>query len=299
MINSYPSVYALGHKAIEGIFDGAILIEEKIDGSQISFGILDGELCCRSKGKQFILNAPEQMFVLAIKNIQEFAPAMIPGYVYRGEYLSKPHHGTLHYDRVPKSNIIIYDIQTGIEEYMLPKLKAAHAAHLDLECVPLLFEGRVTGMAMFNEFLECTSILGGTTIEGVIVKRYDLFTAEKKVAMGKYVSEKFKEENKTAWRKANPTQGDILQVLVDQYRNEARWNKAIMHLKERGELEQSPRDIGALIKEIPEDVKKECEDEIKERLFAHFWPHIRRGITAGMPEWYKEQLLKLAFETEK
>ena len=36
--HSYPQIYNLGHKAIAGIFDDDVLIEEKIDGSQFSFG---------------------------------------------------------------------------------------------------------------------------------------------------------------------------------------------------------------------------------------------------------------------
>ncbi len=52
------------------------------------------------------------------------------------------------------------------------------------------------------------------------------------------------------------------------------------------------------MREIPTDVLKECEDEIKEKLFKHFWPKISRGVTRGIPEWYKDQLAKQAFETD-
>jgi len=30
-------------------------------------------------------------------------------------------------------------------------------------------------------------------------------------------------------------------------------------------------------------------------LWSHFWPHIRRGTTAGLPQWYKDELAKAAF----
>jgi hypothetical protein len=43
-------------------------------------------------------------------------------------------------------------------------------------------------------------------------------------------------------------------------------------------------------------VKRECEEEIKEKLFAFAWPHIARMSTRGLPEWYKELLLKKQFE---
>jgi hypothetical protein len=50
------------------------------------------------------------------------------------------------------------------------------------------------------------------------------------------------------------------------------------------------------MKEIPEDILKECEGEIRDRLFTYAWPHIRRGLTRGFPEYYKDLLLRRQFE---
>jgi hypothetical protein len=300
-IYSYPTVFAIGHSAITGIFDDPVIVEEKIDGSQLSFQVAacdDGtlELLCRSKGKQLVLDAPEKMFSRAVKTICEEIAPMHANWIYRCEYLEKPKHNVLAYDRVPNKHLIGFDICTGLETYLPYAEKKAEFERIGLECVPLLYEGMVDGVDQFYDFLELTSILGGSKIEGVVVKNYKLFTAEKKVAIGKYVSEKFKEVAGGEWRKSNPTETDITNLLISSYRTPARWQKAIQHLKERGELEWSPRDIGSLIREIQADTKKECEEEIKDALFKHFWPKIQRGITAGAPEWFKELLLASAFE---
>lgn len=38
-------------------------------------------------------------------------------------------------------------------------------------------------------------------------------------------------------------------------------------------------------------------NEIKEKLFKYAWPRIQRGITAGIPAWYKDEiLLKAQFD---
>ena len=144
-------------------------------------------------------------------------------------------------------------------------------------------------------FLERESILGGCKIEGIVVKNYSVFTKDKKAAMGKYVSEAFKEKHQGEWRKANPTQSDIVETLSAIYSTQARWQKALQHLREAGKLEGSPRDIGLLIQEVPNDILKEEEDQIKQTLFEHFWPKIRRGVTNGLPQWYKDELAKSAF----
>lgn len=296
MINSYPSVFVLGHKAIEGIFSSSVIVEEKIDGSQFSFGVLDDELQCRSHGKQMLLDAPEKMFTKAVAVIREIAPALHPGWIYRGEYLEKPTHNTLSYDRVPAKNIIGFDIVTGTETYLTYAEKKAEFDRIGLETVPLLFEGIVTGMDMFNSFLDRVSILGASKIEGVVVKNYNLFTVEKKVAIGKYVSEKFKEVHAEEWRKTNPTKQDIIDALISEYKSPARWQKSIQHMREEGRLTESLVDIGTLMKEVPEDILKECKEEIMEKLFTHFWQNIRRGVTAGLAEYYKQELAKKAFE---
>ena len=294
-IGSYPSIYAVGHKAIQDIFKDNVVIEEKIDGSQFSFMVSDGVLHCRSKGKQLVIDAPEKMFKRAVATVIELRPLLADGWVYRCEYLEKPKHNTLAYDRIPAKHLILFDVMTGVEEYLSPAEKVAEAGRLGLEVVPTIFSGRIAEIDMLRNLLETTSVLGGCNIEGMVIKNYDLFTREKKIAIAKYVSEKFKEKHANEWKKTNPSANDIVRELIATYRHETRWQKAIQHLRDNGKLEGSPRDIGALIREVPEDVKKECEDEIKDALFAHFWPKIRRGVTAGLPEWYKDVLAQQAF----
>ena len=295
-VHSYPSVYQIGHSAIKDIFDGEVIIEEKIDGSQFSFGVINDELVCRSKNKEQIIDAPDKMFSKAIETIKLLKPKLAPQRIYRCEYLEKPHHNALAYDRVPEKNLILFDVSVGIEEYMNPEEKRKEAARIGLEYVPLLFQGVVTDFEIFKEFLSRKSILGGQIVEGVVVKNYALFTKEKKVAMGKYVREEYKEVQQGEWKKNNPSGKDYVAILIEKYTTPARWMKAIQHLKEQGLLENSPKDIGLLMKEIPADVLKECEQEIKTELFDHFWKNISRGITRGLPEWYKEELAKTAFE---
>jgi ATP-dependent RNA circularization protein (DNA/RNA ligase family) len=296
-ISSYPTVYQVGHKAIQNLFDGEVIIEEKIDGSQFSFGILEGELVCRSKGKQLIIDAPEKMFVKAVENVRSIEKLLHPGWTYRGEYLQSPKHNTLAYDRVPKLNIILYDIMKEVpEDYLSCEEKEVAADIIGLQIAPILYQGVVIDFEMFTKFLDRTSILGGQKIEGVVIKNYSQFTMEKKPAFGKYVSEAYKEVHDKDWKERNPTGKDITAKIILRYKTEARWNKAIQHLRDAGNFDGSPKDIGNLIKEVSQDIHKECQDEIKEILFAHFWKNISRGITAGLPEWYKEELAKKAFE---
>lgn len=294
--HSYPKIYNLGHAAISDLLDEDVLVEEKVDGSQFSFGRFGDELRCRSKGQQLIIDAPEKMFSLAVDQVKARFEHLHPGWTYRAEYLQKPKHNALSYDRVPQSNLIIFDINDAEESYLPYDLKKQEAERLGFECVPIVFHGKINSADEIFSYLERISVLGGQKIEGMVIKQYKKFGADKKVLLGKYVSEAFKEVHKNDWKKENPSNTDFISALGQNYRSKARWNKSVQHLKEKGELENSPRDIGKLIKEIPFDIDAECREEIKEKLFIQAWPHIKRIAIAGFPEWYKEQLVEKQFE---
>lgn len=301
MIHSYPSIFNMGHKAIADLLKGPVLVEEKVDGSQFSFMVdMNGEVVCRSKGAQLNLVAPEGMFQKAIEVVMKRKGGLSRGWTYRGEYLQKPKHNALTYDRTPNDHIILFDINNGLESYLTREEKEAEAARIGLEIVPVLYSGMIEDVQKFRDLLETESILGGQKIEGVVVKplKYELFGSDKKVLMGKFVSEHFREVHAKEWN-ADPNKKsgkEFIQLLTSNYCTPARWAKALIHLEEKGLIQSAPQDIGLLMKEVPDDVLKECEVELKDQIFKWAWPTIKRGLTRGLPEWYKEELLKKQFD---
>lgn len=294
---SYPKVLAIGHRLIANLFNGPVVVQEKVDGSQFTFGKKDGQLFCRSKGKQLILDAPEKMFALAVQSVRERAPLLKGGWVYRAEYLNKPKHNTLEYDRAPAGHLVLFDAHPDDQGhgFLTPRDLECEARSLNLEPVPVLYEGLVSSPDELLRLLETPSALGGPKVEGVVVKNYHQFTADGHYCVGKLVSEAFKEKHQGEWRKANPNRKDVVATLIAELRNENRWQKAVQHLREAGNLDESPKDIGNLIKEVQRDIRTEEEEHIKDILFRYFWPTISRGVIAGLPEWYKEQVMVHAF----
>lgn len=293
-ISSYSTIYALGHRAIIDILSGPVVVEEKLDGSQFSMTRNESdELSCRSKGQDLVIDAPEKMFNQAIGTA--LILPLHPGWIYRCEYFQKPKHNTLAYSRIPKWHLALYDVETAPQCYLSPSEKAAEAARLGIECVPVFYEGILSDPTILSSLMDRESILGGQKIEGVVIKNYAMFTADKKVAMAKMVCESFKEKNAANWKSENPTRQDVVQLIIAALKTDARWNKAIQHLRERGQITDSPKDIGLLIKEAQEDIRKEEAEWIASELLKHAMPQIMRGVVAGLPEWYKSKLAKLAF----
>ena len=293
--HSYGKVYNLGHKAVTELFDGPVVIEEKVDGSQFSFGLFDGEIKCRSRNKEMNIESPVGMFQEAAITVAGLKDKLHPGWTYRGEYLRTPKHNALAYDRVPKGHIIIFDIAVGEEDYLPYIDKANEAERLGLEVVPIISAGKVESAEELEKFLERDSTLGGQKIEGVVIKNYDRFGPDKKILMGKHVSEKYREMHDKKWVGERTGPRAIIDQISEALATEARWEKAVQHLRDRGELEGEPRDIGKLIVEAQNDIGEECEDMIKDMLYVWAIRNIRKGAVRGLAEWYKGKLLEQQF----
>lgn len=299
-MHGYSSIYNLGHKMAANLFMNEVTIEEKVDGSQFSFGVfLDDagvpQLKIRSKGSELFHPVENKLFKAACDYVYSIQNLLVYGWTYRGEVLFREKHNSLKYGRTPKHNVIIFDIDKGDCDYLNYDQKSVEAARLDLEVVPLLFKGKVEDSEFLRDFFERDSFLGEAKIEGMVFKNYSQYGADKKTLMGKWVSEAFKEVHRTEWKKSNPGRKDVIENLVAMYKTEPRWVKAIQHLQEQGLIQNAPQDIGPLMKEVSTDILKECKDEIKDKLFEMAWPTISRGVCAGLPEFYKNRLAQLQF----
>ncbi len=290
-LKAFPKIHALGTKYVDTIFEQPVEITEKIDGSQFVFGKIDGELKFRSKGAQIFLDSTNKMFQLAVDAVLNMD---VPdNSVFYCEYLQKPKHNVLAYNRVPKSNLMLFGASDPMRETLCTGYKGLqlHADRLGIECAPLLFYG-VTDAEDVLEMLERESVLGNQKIEGLVVKNYkDTWIADRlyPVMAAKFVSEKFKEIHKKIWGSENTHVGKW-QAFKEGYRTEARWMKAVQHLRDNGELACEPKDIGRLIQEVKHDISEEELDVIKDFLWKEFGEELLRRSTAGLPEWYKEQL---------
>lgn len=293
---AYPKIIALGGVGIGSIFDEEVEITEKLDGSQFGFGIIDGELVCRSKGKEQDLDNPDKMFIEGVEYVKSIRHLLGEGLFYYGEYFQKPRHSTLAYNTIPTNHIALFGVMDtrGGETTMLRYDDIVrNATILEVDTVPLLWKDKADA-SFIKKLLERESYLGGQEIEGVVVKNYKPWLFMNQILFpvmaGKYVSEKFKEVHHKDWGRLNTGKGQI-EGLKDKYRSEARWHKAIMRLKEEGRYTQSPKDIGELMKLVQADLIVEEKENIKADLWNIIGLDVIKYSTYNLPNWFKEQLL--------
>ncbi len=294
-LHSYPKVWNLGHPAIADLFDGPVVVQEKVDGSQFTFGVIGGELHMRSKGAAIYPPVQDKLFRGAAETAERLfnAGLLVEGWQYRGEAMCGPKHNTKEYGRAPVGNVVLFDVDTGLEERVSdPGDLHEIAETLGMEVVPTFYTGTIADVGHLKSLLDTESMLGATRVEGVVIKNYARWGQDGKMLMGKIVSEEFRETHKRAWVKSNPSKGDVIERLRDAYRSERRWEKAVERMRDAGRLQDAPQDIGPLLKSVQADVEEECAAEIAEALLKAFLPDIKRGATAGLPEWYKARLLE-------
>lgn len=302
-IPSYGKIFAVGSSGTENALVGDVVIQEKVDGSMFGFGLNeDGNITMRSKGKTFAIPdvdeaiplVVEKMFLKAGESVfrfrEELRKCLHDSYFY-AEFLQSPKHNTLKYDHPPKNNLVLFDGMVNGRWVTREQLEY-FASCFGIDVIPELYRGPAT-VDTIKTLLTTPSYLGEVILEGVVIKNY-----EQTILVGghifplftKYVREEFKELHTVDWKIRQPK--DTLKDYVDGFANEARWQKAIIHSKEKGTLTNTLKDIGPLMDTVSKDIVEEEEQNIKNVLYKMFIKDILRAGSRGFPEWYKGKLLE-------
>jgi len=299
-MHAYPKIFAVGTVKGPQILGKEVEITEKIDGSQFVFAKIEGVLQARSKGALINLDNPPKLFKEAVETIQTLEKRgwINNNKVYYCEYLQKPKHNTIKYDKVPFNHLALFGCKDkeGFYDYASIKYEAIY---LGCDVVPLLHQGTITEQAIIN-LLETDSYLGGSKIEGVVIKCYEPFMYGNipfPISCLKYVSEKFRESNQKSWKERKANEG--IEGYLKSLGTTARWEKAYQHLRETEQLEYATKDIGSLISEVIKDVIEEEKENLMSLLWKKYERQLKGSVVKGLPEWYKNKLMNDAFKEAK
>lgn len=303
---TYPKLDNLSMANIKK-FDDTVTIYEKIDGSQFKFGRVDQDyLYFASKGTklhyakeeelQEQLQAgtlPTNMFTPAIIYLLGKSRYIFDGFIYIAEFMKGRRQNKLTYDRAPLNGLVLHDIWSfyfpvDVGYFVPTSLVKDKAVEFQIEPPHELYHGEMfPNFESLDTILQRPSVLGGN-MEGIVIKQRGLCGP---TIGAKYVSPDFREVKVV---KVRSMDHDI-ESIIDTYRTEPRWEKAIQHLHEAEQLTGTPRDIGPLIKEIKNDIALEEKEVIKELLWNRFQKQILEGAIAGFPDFYKKTLLEREF----
>lgn len=298
-MKKYPKVRTVGHRDIADLLVGHIVVQEKVDGSNFSFGKdPDGNLFAWSRTQELDLVKPDGMFAPGVEHVKKIASRIGNGMIIRCEYLKSPKHNVLAYDRVPKNHLVIFQIDffegdlSGQESIYNHGLLTEYAELYEIDVVPQIFAGDIhteglgNWKGMVNNWLIRDSFLGGQKIEGVVFKNFGKtdHRSGTPYLVGKVVREEFKEVHKHQIKSEKP---DPVGVIGARLGGPARWRKAVQHLTETGQLVGGMEDMPKLMRRVQIDVEEECEQEIKDALYKLYRKQVIGCSTRGLAEWWK------------
>lgn len=278
-------------------------IEEKIDGSQLTF-LLNENGTLDFYNKNTKIKPGSNTFEKALTMLKfafDNKNLLNNNLIYYGEAVCNLKHNVVTYDRTPKHYFILYDIYNISEKrYMSPEFKQEEAKRLGLECVPILY---------YNDDINCNAVekcqalikdieenrlvscLGGIP-EGVVLKHHAFNKDGKIVATKKkMVTDKFKERHNNKQEKMVYSADDFIKRLGLSFATHARFHKAVQHLCEKDIINKDKlvnNDIHKVTEELNNDFDKEYRDELMLLLYIELSPHIKKYAREGLGAWFRE-----------
>jgi len=284
--HKYKKIKQLGDKDNEGIFSNGedeIIIQEKMDGANFRFTILNGKLIFGSRTQQLTSNEGEDTNVsknfvqclefirdkLKDKDLSEFE-----GLIFYGECMVK-HTVDYNWQEIPP--FLGFDIMINNEFFMHPIGAKIIFEVLDLPTVPEIDRVYAKDIGKIDDNFVPISKYAPLSnpnqkAEGVVFKNFD------KQIYAKYVRTAFKEDNKLAFGGSPKFAESIHEQLIARYCTNARIEKAIWKFVDLGkelDMALTPMISGFVYKDIWEEEWKTIMKLNKSLDMNQF----RRGVT--------------------
>lgn len=218
MFRKYPKIYSLDKQECDGILNGTVLIEEKIDGAQASIWLEEDGIHCGSRNHD-VTNDSFRGFTQYVKESKAINRYLLghKNHTLYGEWLV-PH--TLGYDLESYNKFYLYEIfcrKTG---------KIFNSSELDEEGifkVPFFVMLDDPNLEDIKNFVGQSKL--GKTGEGVVLKNYEFINKFGNHCHAKIVVDRFKEITRI---KSVAIPGSIEGECCRLYANPARVQK-ILH----------------------------------------------------------------------
>lgn len=297
---SYPKIPAFGYDSTEDILDGEIVVQPKIDGSNVAIWLRSGQyqLARRNDWIDEEKDNSFRAFIDWFQNewenntrLRALADNLPFPRVYFGEFSNN--QNKLKYDR--KCPFVLFDVANystvvdevegtlGRFEFEDSYTTESWAETLGWTHCGILYRGPGSKFKVEDlvpTFLGKESVFGGPLEEGVVVKSYGRKTRYGRNYFVKIVSAEFREKEKVKLRKPKVGTG-IGEWARESFLNKPRVSKAIQKMKEDGTWDSvnARKNTGRLIGIVTKDIHDEHIDEINERALDIIWKECSSAIS--------------------
>lgn len=289
----YHSIVRMGHRSTRKVFNvgDQITIQEKIDGANASF-MRDGDKVLAFSRANLLGEGLTLNGFYGWVQINIDPKSLLEGVVYFGEW-SGSHK--INYGENSKK-FFLYDIyNTFTSEYVYFSIVKDEAKRLNLNLVPLFYEGEYQSYEHLEEFIGRTD-LGGKigdveSGEGIVVKNVNYKDHNGEQVFVKLVIDRFREIQKQKAPKDPNLPETVEGSWVTQNMTKARVEKHLYKLVDDGIISEEfgLRDMSTILRNINrnliEDLLKEESESLPE---GYEQKEIGRAVSAKSPTIIKE-----------
>ena len=242
----YPKIYHLDREETDGILDGLVVVQEKIDGANAQIWFRDNWIRCGSRSHELKDGFNGFVdYVQSNENIKSLLTAH-PEYRLYGEWLVRH---TIHYIETAYKQFYMYDIRLSDGTWLHP---------VEVRDIALAYKiphPQIFGVFdhptrdSINKMLDSSKSDIGEKMEGVVIKNPKYINKFGERRYGKVVSQEFKEDNSIVFG-SNNRQSDTYSEMriVNKFMTLPRVQKVINKIQplveERLDFKHTPRISG-------------------------------------------------------
>lgn len=257
----YQHIERLGNTEVEGLLDGEVYVQNKIDGSNLTVA-KDPERGIVIASRNQVVSVggdPPNGFNGAVEYVlkNEGIRNLLEGdqdWVLRGEWLVKH---AVNYAPENFGHFYVFDVQRKDGSYIPYSDYVEHLIPHDIKYIPMLEELSNPTVESLTVLVHGPDEFGAKQKEGIVIKRYDFINKYGRVTWAKLVSDDFKETHKMIWGASKKEDAEIR--FASHYITREFVLKTILKIKEQhGDV---------TIRQMPEVLGRVWYDAFQEELW--------------------------------
>ena len=296
MFKRYPKIHRLGKEETEGILEGVVHIEEKIDGANVSIWFQDGEIHCASRSQR--ITEGFNGFVDYVRN-HPTLPKLFAAYPHLrlyGEWLVRH---TIAYKETNYKQFYLFDVTSRTpetdadpeaREEFWPR-EAVHQLAKDFDLLVPEYHGQLENptIEQLQPFVG-KSVLGEAG-EGIVLKNMLFRDKFGNHNYAKIVTEAFKEDNGVTFGGNNKHSDTYWEMYItNKYMTLARIEKCMNKIQPTVEHKLDMADIPRIANTAYHDMLTEEIWEIAKKVGTVDFKALKRVATKKAIQIYKDKL---------
>lgn len=216
----YQHVERYGNNLVNGITNGVCYIFPKIDGTNSSIWLENGEICAGSRNRKLSLDNDNAGFYNSIINDTKIKDFFIknPNLRLYGEWLVP--HSLKTYDKTAWNKFYVFDVCVGDElNYLHYGEYSKLLDEFDIEYIKPI---KVIEYPNIDDLTEClnlnTYLITDNGIgEGIVIKNYDFKNSHNEKKWAKIISSEFLENRKIKSKSIKIINDELEAVIADKF----------------------------------------------------------------------------------